>query len=146
MAAEDEVRTFLHKNNLGQYFESFIEQGYDDLKQIICYSNSFEELDNLMKDVGLFSKLGHKKRFLAAVKIEASKSMHGIENEIPSVSASNRETNENNPKECAGNNISKCKYVQFPVLLNIEHFVCAYIYWYQWYGRARFAYAYGNGL
>ena len=97
MAAEDEVRTFLHKNNLCQYFESFIE-GYDDLKQIISYSNLFEELDNSMKDVGLFSKPGHKKRFLATVKIEASKSMHGIENEIPSVSASNRETNENNPQ------------------------------------------------
>ena len=92
MAAEDKVCTFLHKNNLGQYFESFIEQGYDDLKQIISYSNSFEELDNLMKDVGLFSKPGHKKRFLAAVKIEASKSMHGTENEIPSVSASKTKT------------------------------------------------------
>ena len=114
MAAENEVRAFLHKNNLGQYFESFIEQGYDDFKQIISFSNSFEELDNMMKDVGLLSKPGHKKRFLAAVKIEASKSKHGNENEISSESTSSPERIcENKFKDCASNDISKCKYFRY---------------------------------
>ena len=71
MVAENEVHAFLHKSNLGQYFKSFIEQGYNDFKQIISFSNLFQELDNMMKDVGLLSKPGHKKRFLVAVKIEA---------------------------------------------------------------------------
>lgn len=35
---------------LGQCLESFIQQGYDDFKQIISFSNTFEEMDNTIKD------------------------------------------------------------------------------------------------
>lgn len=106
MAAEEEVRTFLLNSNLSQYFECFLEQGYDDLKQIIDLTNSREDLDSMMNDVGLNTKPGHKKRFLAVVTIEASKSKHGSKNEIPKVPASNHESNF---EECTGTDISRCK-------------------------------------
>lgn len=104
MAAEEEVRTFLLNSNLSQYFECFLEQGYDDLKQIIDLTNSREDLDSMMNDVGLNTKPGHKKRFLAVVTIEASKSKHGSKNEIPKVPASNHESNF---EECTGTDISR---------------------------------------
>lgn len=84
-------------------------------------------------DSKLFSKPGHKKRFLAGVQIEASKLKHGSENKIPNVFSSSRERNENVFKECAGNDISKCKYLSFPVLL-IDYLVCVHLY------DTRFAY------
>ena len=77
MAELHNVQNFLKKSNLSQYFESFCDQGYDDLGQILSFANDHAELHSLMGDVGLSKKPGHMKRFLAAIKLEASMLNHG---------------------------------------------------------------------
>ena len=37
-----------------------------------------EEIESFLKDVGLDTKPGHKRRFIAAVQIEAAKTDHGF--------------------------------------------------------------------
>lgn len=74
---EEEVRSFLERNNLGQYLNNFLNEGYDDLNQIVSIADNYSELESLMKDVEMFPKPGHRKRFVAAIQILASKSQHG---------------------------------------------------------------------
>jgi hypothetical protein len=74
----EKVRIFLDKCNLSQYFSIFSEQGYDDLDQIVQITKKVEEIESFLKDVGLDTKPGHKRRFIAAVQIEASKTDHGL--------------------------------------------------------------------
>ena len=77
LAASHNVQNFLKKSNLSQYFESFCDQRYDDPGQILSFANDHAELHCLMGDVGLSKKSGHIKRFLAAIKLEASMLNHG---------------------------------------------------------------------
>ncbi len=74
----EKVRIFLDKCNLSQYFSIFSEQGYDDFDQIVQITKNVEEIESFLKDVGLDTKPGHKRRFIAAVQIEASKTDHGL--------------------------------------------------------------------
>ena len=61
----NEVKTFLHKHNLDQYFTNFVDDGYDTMKHL---SNiKFEDLT----DIGL--KKGHARTLLH----EIGKRMHG---------------------------------------------------------------------
>ncbi len=76
-SAEYEIQEFLKKNNLSQYFENFIDQGYDNMDQIFSMASNPLELDSLMKDIAMFEKPGHEKRFVGAVQILASKAEHG---------------------------------------------------------------------
>ena len=56
MAELYNVQNFLKKSNLSQYFESFCDQEYDDLGQILSFANDHAELHSLMGDVGLSYK------------------------------------------------------------------------------------------
>ena len=62
-----------------QYYGNFIEQGYDDLNQIIEICKNVEEIESFLKGVGLVTKPGHKRRSIAAIKIEISKADQGLE-------------------------------------------------------------------
>lgn len=72
---------FLDNNNLNQFYGNFIEQVYDDLNQIIVIEicKNVEEIESFLKDVGLVTKAGYKRRFIAATKIEISKADQGLE-------------------------------------------------------------------
>ena len=70
----DEVRAFL-ENNLPQHVNKFMELGYDDLKQLLDMPP--EEITNVMKEVALYDKPGHQKRFVSAMEILSSKTKHG---------------------------------------------------------------------
>ena len=76
-SGEEEVRIFLERNNLSYYLSSFLKEGYDDLNQIISMADNYSELESMMKDVHMFEKPGHRKRFVAAIQILASRSQHG---------------------------------------------------------------------
>ena len=77
MAELHNIQNILKKSNLSQYFESFCDQGCNDLGQILSFANDHAELHSLMDDVGLSKKPGHMKRYLAAIKLEASMLNHG---------------------------------------------------------------------
>ena len=77
MESSEEVRSFLERNNLSQYLNNFLNEGYDDLSQIVEMADKYSELECLMKDVQMFQKPGHRKRFVAAIQILASKTQHG---------------------------------------------------------------------
>ena len=66
---ENEVISFLSEHNLSQYLESFINNGYDDMQQLISLSQ--EELEEVVSDVGMTMKC-HIKRFIAAISIRKS--------------------------------------------------------------------------
>ena len=75
MTTEAEVREILAKHNLSQYADKFIDLGYDDMVQL--QEMSADELNTVMKEVGIFGKPSHRKRFASAVQILNSKSTHG---------------------------------------------------------------------
>eukprot|EP00794_Sanderia_malayensis_P004309 gene4308-4880_t len=77
MASGEEVRSFLERNNLSHYVNHFLNEGYDDLSQIVDMVDKYSELESLMKDVQMFQKPGHRKRFVATIQILASKTQHG---------------------------------------------------------------------
>ena len=56
-------------------------------------NTSSEELDETMQDVGLNSKPGHRKRFVAAFQMLSSQSKHGVPDcnmrDLPSSSTAN---------------------------------------------------------
>ncbi len=56
---EDEIRTFLEKNNLSQYVNKLLELGYDDLKQLLDMQQ--EEIIDVLKELTLYDKSGHRK-------------------------------------------------------------------------------------
>ena len=70
------MRDFLGKNNLNQYANKFFDLGYDDMVQL--QEMSSDELAEVIKEVGIFEKPGHRKRFTSALQILSSKSKHGI--------------------------------------------------------------------
>lgn len=106
MASEERgIREFLEKNNLSQYFENFIDQGYDDMDQILSMANNPLELDCLMKDVAMFEKPGHKKRFVGAVQILASKAKHREPGKSPETGVNTPESNQR-----SANITTKCKH------------------------------------
>ena len=57
------------------------------------HNMSSEELDETMQDVGLNSKPGHRKRFVAAIQMLSLQSNHGVPNynmqDLPSSSTAN---------------------------------------------------------
>jgi hypothetical protein len=59
----DKIKELLKEANLSQYFDKFMDKGYNDLNHIISMANSAVELEGLMKDVGMFNKSCHRKRF-----------------------------------------------------------------------------------
>ena len=79
MASETEltVQSFLQRNNLGQYFDEIEAKGYNDMNQIISLASDESELSSLLEDVGLVSKPGHRKRFIAAINILISMLKYG---------------------------------------------------------------------
>ena len=76
---EGEVKNWLQQINLSEYAKAFIDEGYDDLEQISDMKD--EDITDLIEDVGLSKKNGHKKRFIAAVAILKSKKNHGLAQE-----------------------------------------------------------------
>ena len=72
----EEFRAFLQKNSLSQYVNKFMELGYDDLKQLLDMPP--EEITDVMKEVALYDKPGHRKRFASAMAISISKTKHGV--------------------------------------------------------------------
>eukprot|EP00794_Sanderia_malayensis_P008471 gene8471-9378_t len=76
IASGEEVRTFLERNNLSHYVNNFLNEGYDDLSQIVEMVDKYSELESLTKDVQMFQQPGHRKRFVAAIQILASKTQH----------------------------------------------------------------------
>ncbi len=99
----EEVQKFLEKNNLSQYVDSFADQGYDDLDQILSMATCNSELTSLMQDVGIFDKPGHRKRLTAALEILRSKTEHGV----PTQNKSNDTTTTQCDKQ--QDDMSKCK-------------------------------------
>ena len=73
--AREEIKDFLEKNNLAQYYDSFLNLGYDDLPQLL--EMTLEDLKDVMTEVGLIHKPGHRKPFVAVLQILNSKSKHG---------------------------------------------------------------------
>ena len=66
MAAQKEVvRVWLESNKLTEYFQEFIDKGYDDLEEILQMSDDL--LDELTIDVGIAEKPNHLRRFKSAV-------------------------------------------------------------------------------
>ncbi|CAB3978156.1 NAB region 1 [Paramuricea clavata] len=100
-----EIREFLEKNNLSQYFDNFIDQGYDDMDQILSMASNPLELNSLMKDVAMFEKPGPKKRFFGAVQILASKVEHRGAVESPETGLNVSESNQG-----SANDVSICEY------------------------------------
>ena len=60
------VAEWLNTINLSQYSEKFLDNGYDDLQQLIKMHS--ENLAEVSRDVDLVSKKGHLKRFHAAIE------------------------------------------------------------------------------
>lgn len=99
----EDVQKFLEKNNLSQYFDNFVDQGYDDLDQILSMVNCNSELTSLMQDVGIYDKPGHRKRFTAALEILSSKIEHGEPSENKSKDATTKKCDKQQ------DDMSKCK-------------------------------------
>ena len=74
-SSKNEVISFLSEHNLSQYLESFINNGYDDMQQLVSLSQ--EELEEVVSDVRMSMK-GHIKRFIAAISIRKSIRLHPI--------------------------------------------------------------------
>ena len=55
---ENEVISFLSEHNLSQYLKSFINDGYDDMEQLVSLSQ--EELEEVVSDVGMTMKVTSK--------------------------------------------------------------------------------------
>ncbi len=100
----DEIRTFLEKNNLSQYVNKFLELGYDDLKQLLDMQQ--EEIIDVLKEVALYDKPGHRKRFVSAIQILSSKTKHGVQDKD---TASQCTT----PMSSASHNVTTCKCIYF---------------------------------
>ena len=62
--------------NLLQYISKFIEHGYDDLEQL--FDMSSHEFADVIKEVTLYDKPGHRKRFVSALQILCSRDKHGV--------------------------------------------------------------------
>ncbi len=58
------MRDFLGKNHLNQYANKLFDPGYDDMVQLQEISS--DELAEVIKEVGIFEKPGHRKRFTSA--------------------------------------------------------------------------------
>jgi hypothetical protein len=57
-----------------------MELGYDDLKQLLDMQP--EEIIDVLKEVALYDKPGHRKRFVSAIvpiEILSSKTKHGVQ-------------------------------------------------------------------
>lgn len=100
----DEIREFLAKNNLSQYVNKFIELGYDDLTQLLDMSS--DEITDVMKEVTLYDKPGHRKRFVSAIQILSSKSKHGVPDE-------DRANQSTTTMSSASRNVEICKCLCF---------------------------------
>ena len=126
MAEVDKVKELLKETNLSQYFDKFLEVGYDDLNHMISMANSAVELESMMKDVGMFDKSGHRKRFAAAVQILASKNEHG-----EPTKSSAQPMNQADRTTHRDDDVSKCKYLvlTFNIQLNIlcKSMKCMYV-------------------
>ena len=68
-SSKNESEVMKKKHNLSQYLESFINNGYDDMQQLVSLSQ--EELEEVVSDVGMTMKC-HIKRFIAAISIRKS--------------------------------------------------------------------------
>ena len=79
----NEIKNFLERNNLAQYYDSFLNLGYDDLPQLL--DMSVEELSGVIAEVGLVHKPRHRKRFVAALQILNSKSKHKEPNQLDTI-------------------------------------------------------------
>ena len=66
-----DVSSLLKDAKLRQYEEIFFDKGYDDLEHIMSMTEI--DINDLLFDVGLDNKPGHRKRFLAALNIYRSK-------------------------------------------------------------------------
>jgi hypothetical protein len=102
----DTIRTFLEKNNLSPYVNKFIlEFGYDDLKQLLDMQP--EEIIDVLKEVALYDKPGHRKRFVSAIEILSSKTKHGVQDKD---TASQCTTS---MSSISHKYITTCKYIYF---------------------------------
>ena len=70
-----EVKNWLQQINLSEYAKTFIDEGYDDSNM------KDKDITDVIEDVGLSKKNGHKKRYLAAAPILKSKKNHGTAQE-----------------------------------------------------------------
>ena len=67
----ENIRYFLAENKLLICYDRFISNDYDDMNQILNMTSSKHE--EVCKDLGFFDIIGHRKRFLAAIRIASSK-------------------------------------------------------------------------
>ena len=67
----ENIRDFLVENNLLMYYDRFISNDYDDMNQLLNMTSS--EHEEVCKDLGFFYIIGHRKRFLAAIRIASPK-------------------------------------------------------------------------
>lgn len=65
-ALSTSVPEWLNTINLSQYSEKFLDNGYDDLQQLIKMHSV--DLAEVSRDVDLVTKKGHLKRFYAAIE------------------------------------------------------------------------------
>ncbi len=124
MDATEEIKNFLERNNLAQYYDSFLNLGYDDLPQLL--EMSAEDLTVVIAEVGLVHKPGHRKRFVAALQMLNSKSKNG--------EPSHFDTIVHLAKDKISTDMSTCKFY----ILYISYFcaslfqscscICFYIY------------------
>jgi hypothetical protein len=100
----DEIRTFLEKNNLSQYVNKFMELGYDDLNQLLNMQP--EEIIDVLKEVALYDKPGHRKRFVSAIEILSSKTKHGVQDKDTASQCTTQMSS-------ASHNVTTCKCIYF---------------------------------
>ncbi len=90
-------------------FDKFEEKGYDDIEQLISIASDESELSSFLKDVGLESKPGHTKRFVAAIKSLTSKLEHGCFHSKESKQDNQNLDTDGSVKEIS-KEFSKCEY------------------------------------
>lgn len=64
---ENKVRLLLKESGMDEYWEKFVDNGYDDLNQLLEMSKSELE-ETLCSDINM-TKKGHRKRFIAKISI-----------------------------------------------------------------------------
>lgn len=70
------MKGFLEKQKLEIYFDAFVQNGYDDIDDIIMMSD--QRVEMLMNLTGIAKKDGHKGRFLAGILLMRTMKATGL--------------------------------------------------------------------
>ena len=99
----ENIRDFLTENNLLRYYDRFISNGYDDMNQLLNVKLS--EHEEVCKDLDFFNIIGHRKRFLTAIRIASSK----LKNQLA--------TSTSAPPTTGKETFSECMYTLYSIFL-----------------------------